>query len=182
MGGMIAQVLTLSAPERVAALILMDTGHGGLPIDAAQLEAVDGIVKERGTAGLADIQARNDEPGPLDSPAHLRVLAERPGYREFNDGKLRAASDDMFRAMIAAMSDQKDRLEDLSSIRVPTLVIIGEQDTPFIASSQRMADAIPGAQLAMLPDAGHSPQFENPDTWWAALSGFLSALDGGEGR
>jgi pimeloyl-ACP methyl ester carboxylesterase len=176
MGGMIAQVLALSAPERLAALILMDTGHRGLPIDPAQLHAVDGIVKGRGTEGLADIQARNDQPGPLDSPAHLRLTAERPGYREFNDGKLRAASDDMFRAMIAGMAGQPDRLGDLASIRVPTLVIVGEQDTPFIASSQRMADAIRGASLAVLPDAGHSPQFENPDAWWSAVSGFLASL------
>ena len=39
-----------------------------------------------------------------------------------------------------------------------------------------MAEAIPGAELAVIPDAAHSPQFENPDAWWAALSGFLERL------
>ena len=39
-----------------------------------------------------------------------------------------------------------------------------------------MAEAIPGAQLVVFPDAGHSPQVENPSAWIAALTGFLSAL------
>ena len=56
---------------------------------------------------------------------------------------------------------------------MPTLVVVGEQDTPFLAVSQAMADAIPGAELVVLPDAGHSPQFEAPEEWWDAVSGFL---------
>jgi len=34
----------------------------------------------------------------------------------------------------------------------------------------------PGAELAVIPDAGHSPQFENPDAWWSALSTFLARV------
>jgi pimeloyl-ACP methyl ester carboxylesterase len=39
-----------------------------------------------------------------------------------------------------------------------------------------MADTIPGAALAVIPDAGHSPQFENAGAWFAALDGFLATL------
>jgi pimeloyl-ACP methyl ester carboxylesterase len=39
-----------------------------------------------------------------------------------------------------------------------------------------MAAAIAGAQLVVVPDAGHSPQFENPDAWFAAVHAFLAAL------
>jgi pimeloyl-ACP methyl ester carboxylesterase len=39
-----------------------------------------------------------------------------------------------------------------------------------------MVDAIPHAQLAVIPDAGHSPQTENAAAWIAALTGFLSSL------
>ena len=59
---------------------------------------------------------------------------------------------------------------------MPTLVVVGEQDTPFLAPSRAMADAIPGAELVVLPDAGHSPQFEAPEAWWDAVSGFLDAV------
>ena len=53
---------------------------------------------------------------------------------------------------------------------MPTLVLVGEQDAPFLKPSRRMADAIPGAELVVIPDAGHSPQFESPELWWKALS------------
>jgi pimeloyl-ACP methyl ester carboxylesterase len=36
-----------------------------------------------------------------------------------------------------------------------------------------MADAIPGARLVVVPDAGHSPQFEAPEAWWDVVAGFL---------
>jgi pimeloyl-ACP methyl ester carboxylesterase len=176
MGGMIAQVLAVREPGRLAGLVLMDTGHGRLHIPADQLEKIDAIVQEIGTAGLADIQARQTEPGPLDSPAHLKLMAERAGYREFNDRKLRAASPDMYRAMIKVICGADDRLDSLAAIRVPTLVVVGEQDAPFIKASENMAKTIPGAELAVLPDAGHSPQFENERAWWDAVSGFLAGL------
>ena len=38
-----------------------------------------------------------------------------------------------------------------------------------------MAATIPGAELVVIPNAGHSPQFENPAAWLAALDGFLDA-------
>jgi len=53
---------------------------------------------------------------------------------------------------------------------------------PRYAVGQQIAEpmrinAIPNAELTVIPDAGHSPQFENPDAWWAALSTFLARVD-----
>jgi pimeloyl-ACP methyl ester carboxylesterase len=61
-------------------------------------------------------------------------------------------------------------------VAVPVLVIVGEQDQPFIGHSERMAKAIPAARLAVIPDAGHSPQFENTEAWWDALTSFLQEV------
>jgi pimeloyl-ACP methyl ester carboxylesterase len=55
-------------------------------------------------------------------------------------------------------------------------VLVGEQDAPFLGPSKQMADAM-RATLAVVADAGHSPQFENPDGWWQALSSFLAGID-----
>jgi pimeloyl-ACP methyl ester carboxylesterase len=55
-------------------------------------------------------------------------------------------------------------------------VIVGEQDQPFLRVSKETAATIPGAQLVVVEDAGHSPQFENPAAWFAAVSGFLGGL------
>jgi pimeloyl-ACP methyl ester carboxylesterase len=55
-------------------------------------------------------------------------------------------------------------------------VIVGEQDEPLVGVSRAMAETIPGAALFVVPDAGHSPQFENPDVWLDALTRFLASV------
>ena len=70
----------------------------------------------------------------------------------------------MYAAMLAGeLLGASDRLDALATLPMPTLVIVGEQDTPFLAPSRAMADAIPDADLVVVPDAGHSPQFEAPE-------------------
>ena len=83
----------------------------------------------------------------------------------------------MWAAMAPEMVHQQDRLDRLTALSMPVLVLVGEQDQPFTGPSQRMAKTIPGARLVVIPDAGHSPQFENPDAWWQALSAFLGEVE-----
>jgi pimeloyl-ACP methyl ester carboxylesterase len=175
MGGMIAQVLTLAAPPRVGALVLMDTGHGSLAVDPQMIELALTSVREQGIDFVADYMAEADD-GPLTSDAYLRKVAEDPSYKERGDRNLRRASPAMFAAMLVRISTSADRLAELSSITVPTLVIVGEEDAPFLGPSRRMADAIPAGRLAVIPGGGHSPQFEAPAAWWDALSAFLDEV------
>jgi 3-oxoadipate enol-lactonase len=178
MGGMIAQLVAGTAAARLAGLILMDTAHGPLDnLDAGLVDAAVSVVRERGIDALADIVAEHQ--GPLATAAHQRVVAERPGYGEFGDRKLRATSPGLYAAMAPVFPRAADRLESLRQLprTLPVLVIVGEQDQPFLASSERMAAAIGGASLAVIPDAGHSPQFENPDAWWTALTAYLAGTD-----
>jgi pimeloyl-ACP methyl ester carboxylesterase len=53
-------------------------------------------------------------------------------------------------------------IESLPSIRVPTLVAVGENDKTFLAGSRYMAEKIPGAKLEVIAGAGHSPQESHP--------------------
>src|SRR3954470_5568674 len=147
MGGMVAQVAALRSPERISALILMDTLHGPLPfVDRGQIDAAIHVVREQGIDGLHVAMA--DRESALDSPAHLRVLAERPGYQEFNDRKFLATSKSAYAAMLNAMFESTDRLDALRSLTMPTLVITGVQDAPIVGPSNAMAEAIPNATLA----------------------------------
>jgi 3-oxoadipate enol-lactonase len=174
MGGMVAQHLLLAEPERVRGLVLMDTTHGPVDwveADTAALAAA--VVREEGIAALMEALKLLRADDPLMTPAFLRLLEEKPGYSEFCDAKLLASAPAMWLAMAPALLTQPDRLDLLAEVDVPTLVIVGEQDTPFIAHGERMAKTIPGARLAIIPDAGHSPQFENPGAWWSELSSFL---------
>ncbi len=179
MGGMVAQIVALDRPERLDGLVLMDTGHGRVRgVDPALAELAAAVAREQGMAALMKAQSELDE-APLATPAHEHLLATRPGYAEFNDAKGLAASAVMYAAMatsLVAESANPDRLDRLRGIDLPTLVVVGEQDKAFLASSQRMADTIPGAHLEILAGGGHSPQFEAPDAWWRALTTFLDAL------
>ncbi|MEY2405003.1 MAG: 3-oxoadipate enol-lactonase [Acidimicrobiaceae bacterium] len=175
MGGMAAQVAALRAPERLSGLILMDTLHGPLPfVTRDEVELAIAVVREQGINGLAEALAERG--GTLDSPAHLRLVAENPGYAEFNDRKFRATAPAAYAGLLRAMFDAPDRLDSLRSLSMPTLVITGEQDRPIVKPSMALADAISGGELVVIPDAGHSPQFENPDAWWSALSSFLARV------
>ncbi|HUY66077.1 MAG TPA: alpha/beta hydrolase [Acidimicrobiales bacterium] len=178
MGGMVAQFVAHEAPERLDALVLMDTDHGPIQgLDPQLVDAAVSIVRDRGMESLAEIMAGVES--PLDSPAHQRALADRPGHAEFEDRKFRSTSPALYAAMAPRFAGTGDRLEELEALppSLPALVIVGEQDGPLVGSSERMAAAIPGGSLAVIPDAGHSPQFENPDAWWRTLSAFLESVE-----
>lgn len=173
MGGMIVQVVASMIPERIERLVLMDTSYKSLRfVNDSLVAMMRQMIESGGMDGLADTMAAAG--GPLESEPHRRVTAERSGYAEWTDQKLRTTSGAMYLSMLAAFGGDQDRLEALSELDMPVLVICGEEDEPFIEASKRMASTIPNAQLAMIPDAGHSPQFENPAAWTEALSGFLA--------
>src|SRR6185436_15170848 len=69
------------------------------------------------------------------------------------------------------------RLMDLlPGIRVPTLVVVGDRDTPFIAACEYMAKKIPGARLEVIADAGHSSNLDQPAAFNRVLLDFLDNL------
>ena len=113
---------------------------------------------------------------------HERTVTERPGFQEYVDAKWDRLSAVMWGALARAMARQSDDLPALAeSLTVPLLVIVGEQDGPFVEASNAMRDAIPGTTLAVIPDAGHSPQFENPEAWYGAVRAFLDSVRGHDG-
>ena len=76
----------------------------------------------------------------------------------------------------AAMAERESLLEELRSVAVPTLIVCGEMDGPFIEASLLMHAAIPGSELAIIAGAGHSPQFETPTEFNRVLTEFLSKV------
>jgi len=179
MGGMVVQTAVLRAPERFEALVLMDTSHRALRADAALVDLGIGIARAEGIAAVMAAQDAMEGADALGTGAGERLLATREGYREFGQRKMLASSPAMYAAMLKAITDATsglDRLPDLERVAVPTLVLVGDEDTPFLKPSRRLAEAIPGAELVVIPDAGHSPQFENPEPWWEALAAFLAKV------
>jgi 3-oxoadipate enol-lactonase len=67
-----------------------------------------------------------------------------------------------------------DYLKDLPRIAVPTLFVVGAEDLgapPEVM--RRMAEAVPGAKLAVIPDAAHLPNLDNTPAFNEAIAGFL---------
>jgi pimeloyl-ACP methyl ester carboxylesterase len=177
MGGMVAQFMACAAPTRLNALILMDTSHGPVGnLDPELVQAAVSVVRTDGMDTLAAILAEHQ--GPLETPAHRRLITGQAGYAEFCDRKLRATSAALYAAMapvFVTTADRLDRLRELPA-SLPVLAIVGEQDKPFLGPSQAMAASVGDGVLAVIPDAGHCPQFENPDAWWQALATFLASV------
>lgn len=175
LGGMIAQVAAARHPDRLEGLVLMDTSHGPPDgIDGSLMDLGVAVAREHGMEVLGELQAEHAD--PMGTPAAARLRAERPGWDAFERSKFLNSSAAMWAAMAPKMLSQADRLDSLSTLSMPVLVVVGEQDEPFLGHSQRMAKVIPNARLAVIPDAGHSPQFENTEAWWAAVASFLEEV------
>lgn len=176
LGGMISQAVAIDHPARLDALVLLDTSSGPISMDQGRLRMAlfNLIVRTRGMGAMARFVAK---PPPGSPESVVQLYAERPGYVEWLQAKLRSTSRDMAVALLRELSTRPDRLEDLRAVAVPTLVLAAEHDLPgFLASSRQMAETIPGARFAYMPGAAHSPQLETPAQWWKALTDFLDAL------
>jgi 3-oxoadipate enol-lactonase len=171
MGGYIALSLIARHPERVRALMLMDT-RAGADSPAAALgreELAKKVEASQSARPVVDAMlpklfsptTRSLHPEPMD-PVR-RMMEETPA---------RALA-----GALRGMAARPDRTSDLAGIKVPTLVLVGADDTVTPPDEARaMAEAIPGAQLEIIPDAGHLAPLENPAASNAAILRFLSTL------
>ena len=171
MGGMVTRRFVLAHPERVEALVLMSTSPGAP--DGIDLELVDAAAQVAIADGMTELRVLLDEADVLGSEADQRVQATRPGYREFNARKWAQVSPVAYAALLREIFSQPQHLDAMAQIACPTLVIVGEQDERFVDDATLIAATIPDAALVVIPDAGHSPQFENPEPWFEAVDGFL---------
>lgn len=174
MGGMVARRLALADPTPLDALVLMDTTPG--PVPGIDPDLVEFGAEVALTEGMARLKQLQDELDPLGTDAYRRMLVERPGYEEFQARKWAALSPVMWATMAREIAHQPEQLPLLAGLSLPTLVIVGEQDEPFFERSHAIAATIPGARLVVIRDAGHSPQFEAPTAWLAAIREFLAEL------
>jgi 3-oxoadipate enol-lactonase len=170
MGGYIAFELLRRQPDRVRALILVNTRAE--PDDASARQAREtmiGLVEREGPAALADVMVPQ-----LLAPANLSAM---PDVVEHLRTMIAGNSASGVIGALRAMRDRADSRPMLSQIRIPTLVISGRDDQLISpAASRTMADAIPGAQLTQIPDAGHLAPLEQPVATSRVIAEFLDAL------
>src|SRR5437773_6382948 len=157
LGGYMSLAFYRAHPERVRALLIIDTGPGFKKDDAR--EAWNKRAHETGD--------RFDKEG-------LAVLKSGSAERAYAvhrsaDGLARAA-----RGMLAQKNSNV--IESLPTIKVPSIVIVGANDTPFLAASDYMAAKIPGAKKVVIANAGHASNIDQPLAFNDAVTGFINAL------
>jgi 3-oxoadipate enol-lactonase len=169
MGGIVAQELALRHPDRVRGLILMSTSTGGrvLPADPRKVVAVAARIVG------GSLRRRRLWLGPaVFSPGFLK---REPGRTEVLLGAVtnHPPAPWAIAGQLCAAALHK-RAQDLHRIRAPTLVLHGERDILVpVANAQRLADAIPGADLHVFPGVGHAFEYERLDETFAVICDWL---------
>jgi pimeloyl-ACP methyl ester carboxylesterase len=101
----------------------------------------------------------------------------RPSIEARVRALIEANSAEGLRRAIVRLRDRPDSSPQLPNIRVPILALVGEEDavTP-IEDARAIAAGAPDARLAILPEAGHLSNLENPASFNAALRPWLAGL------
>jgi pimeloyl-ACP methyl ester carboxylesterase len=157
LGGYVSLAFAIAHPDMTRALVICDSGPGYRNAEARA--AWNARAHERAAA----LEAKG-----LDALAR-RSAETRQAVHRSAQGLAHAA-----RGMLAQEGSQV--IDALGGIRVPTLVIVGDQDQPFVAPSEYMAKKIPGARLAVIPGAGHSSNLDQPEPFNRVVREFLTGL------
>ena len=163
LGGVVAIAIHHAAPERCASLVLADT---------FAVHPDGRAIYERSLAGSRDL--------PAMAEARVDFLLAQPADPEVR----REVVETMSRIDPAAyrigaeavwLADQCDRVAEIT---VPTLVICGDEDQPTPPElSRELHHAIGGSLLAMIPNAGHLTNLEQPDAFNNAVERFLAQVE-----
>jgi 2-succinyl-6-hydroxy-2,4-cyclohexadiene-1-carboxylate synthase len=165
-GGVVAQEIALMAPTWIDCLVLQATAPGRFPLDRNL--AVGGIELVRGMQSMEPLALAYSQAGegPVGAgPEHLDGILER----------MRACAPAAYASILLQLLDAPDRSLRLAELRIPTHVLVGQQDQWFIEPAQDLASTIPAADLYVLPGGGHLPHLDRPDEWAVMVGGFLQA-------
>ena len=171
MGGYILFALYRKHPALFQALVLADTRATADTPDARDARfSMAQIAYRRGASAIADLMLPK-----LLSPASCEHRADlRDDLRRIITGnQVSGIAGDLM-----AMEERPDSTPLLSTISVPTLVIVGEEDLASPPEEVKsMADRIPGSTFVRIPQAGHLSNMENPAAFNEALLSFLTSLE-----
>jgi pimeloyl-ACP methyl ester carboxylesterase len=170
MGGYISLAYARKYRETLRALILVDTKAEGDTAEGKEGRAkMIQLARDKGSVAIGDaMQPKLLSPDTIQhKPAIVKAL--------------RAMTDNnppiTLEHALAAMRDRPDRSDLLPTLKLPTLILVGDADSitpPSVAES--MHRAIPGSQLTIIRGAGHMSPMEQPEQVNRALLAFLSNL------
>lgn len=168
MGGYVTFALFRLAPRYFRGMVLADTRpQADTPEERERRRRMLSLVKARTMSEVADEVLPN-----LLAPETLRARTDRVSYaRHLIEENPASAVEWALRAIM----DRQDSTPLLTSIHCPTLIVVGEHDTVTPPSVARdMLRAVGGSELAVIPNAGHLSNLEQPEAFNATLGRFLA--------
>jgi pimeloyl-ACP methyl ester carboxylesterase len=168
MGGYVAFALWRRHPDRVRALVLCDT-RAGADSEATREKrrALAATARTDGAGAVAAAQL----PGQLGRTTRTHA----PHLVDEVEQLLRRASVPAITGALDAMMARPDSTDTITTITVPTLVVVGDEDvvTP-VDEARTMAALIPSSRLVVVDGAGHLAPLEQPAVVNAAIAEFLA--------
>jgi pimeloyl-ACP methyl ester carboxylesterase len=163
LGGYMSLAFYRAHPKRVRALLIIDTGPGFKKDDAR--EAWNKRARETGDRfereGLEVLKSLSPERSSVSHRDACGLARAARGMLTQHDARV---------------------IESLPDIEVPSLVVVGADDAPFLAASDYMAAKIPGAKKAVIAAAGHAVNIDQPQAFIDAVLPFLAGLPGGAAK
>jgi 2-succinyl-6-hydroxy-2,4-cyclohexadiene-1-carboxylate synthase len=172
LGGRLALQFAAAAPSRVRALILESASPGlaSAAERAARIAADESLASAIERDGLEAFVARW-EALPLWASQAALPLATRERLRAQRLRNNPQGLANSLRGM--GTGSQRALWDELPRLRMPALVLAGALDAKFSAIAQEMADALPHAELAIVPNAGHAIHLEQPEIFAERVAVFL---------
>ena len=173
MGGGIAARFAVAHPERVAALLIIDSSSAsGLPMSPdmrAMREKSIELAETQGMGALADyvVQSNPNLRSPVEAgPEALKALRQR----------FLALDSTGYANTIRAMLELDFPTDRLPEITAPTLVLVGELD-PAREAAHLTHTKIPGSEYVVIPGAGHISNLDKPDEFNSCVLEFLQKVE-----
>jgi pimeloyl-ACP methyl ester carboxylesterase len=171
-GGLASLHFTLRHPDRVRALLLVDTGPGFKNPEAQRrweesVERTASFLERKGLEAFVASRAAESLVGRLPELPTARAASRAIAAQ-------RAQGLAHFGRRVAAPAPPV--IDALQRIAAPALVLVGEHDAAYLRSAEVLAAKLPKAESVVIPDAGHIVNIEQADAFDAAALAFLARV------
>jgi pimeloyl-ACP methyl ester carboxylesterase len=182
MGAYAALHFGLMYPEMARSLVVAAVGSGsaaaGRAAFIAEAEASARAYLEQGAAAVAEVAGRG--------PTRLQLLRKNPrGFEEFLSHLREHSAEGKARTLLGYQARRpplQDYESEFSRLRIPVLLMLGDQDEPCLETTLWLKKTLPNAGLWMCPDTGHAINLEEPAAFNRTVEDFLSAVHHGRWR
>jgi pimeloyl-ACP methyl ester carboxylesterase len=182
MGGFAALHFGMAYPERARSLLVGGCGYGAQPDKREQFrEETNAAAAQIEKEGMREVAKRYSL-----GPTRVQFQNKNPrGWQEFADqlaGHSTLGSALTMRGVQARRPSLWELVEGMRALKVPTLIVTGDEDDPCLEPALLMKRSISTSALAVIPSSGHTLNIEEPEEFNRLLLNFLSAVDIGAWR